>query len=77
MDRQKKGGSSPCEPPRFNAWLVAKGFGQITEIDYNDVFSLVVKHSSIHNFLSIVAMQDLEFERLDAKTAFLHGELKE
>ena len=77
MDLQKKEGLSPSEPPRFKARLVAKGSSQIPWIDYNDVFSLVVKHSSIYTFLSIVAMQDLELEQLDAKTAFLHGELKE
>ncbi|KAK1644705.1 hypothetical protein QYE76_062510 [Lolium multiflorum] len=46
-------------------------------IDYNDVFSPVVKHSSIRAFFGIVAMRDLEFEQLDVKTAFLHGELEE
>ena len=34
----------------------------------------MVKYISIHTFLSIVAMQDLELEQLDVKTAFLHGE---
>ncbi|KAK1631579.1 hypothetical protein QYE76_005894 [Lolium multiflorum] len=46
-------------------------------IDYNDVFSPVVKHSFIRAFFGIVAMHDLELEQLDVKTAFLHGELEE
>jgi hypothetical protein len=74
---KRKEGSSPSEPPRFKARLVAKGFSQIPGIGYNDVFSLVVKHSSIRIFSSIVAMQDLELEKLDVKTAFLHRELEE
>jgi hypothetical protein len=41
------------------------------------MFSLVVKHSSIRTFFSIVAMQYLELEQLDVKSAFLHGELEE
>jgi hypothetical protein len=41
------------------------------------VFSLIVKHSSIHTFFSIVAAHDLELEQLDVKTAFLHRELEE
>jgi ATP-binding cassette subfamily B (MDR/TAP) protein 1 len=41
------------------------------------VLSLVVKHSSIRAFFGIVAMRDLELERLDVKTAFLHCELDE
>ena len=41
------------------------------------MFLPVVKHSSIRTFFSIVAMNDLELEQLDVKTAFLHGELEE
>ena len=41
------------------------------------MFSPVVKHSSIRTFFSIVAMHDLELEKLDMKTAFLHGDLEE
>ena len=77
MDLQKKGGLSPSEPPRFKARLVAKCFSQIPGVDYNDVFSPVIKHSSIHTFFDIVAMRDLELEQLDIKTTFLHGELEE
>jgi len=54
-----------------------KGYSQIPGIDYNDVFSPVVKHSSIRTLLSIVAMHDYELEQIDVKTAFLHGELEE
>ena len=68
---------SSSEPPRFKTRLVAKGFSQIPGVDYNDVFSPVVKHSSIRTFFGIVAMRDLELEQLDVKTAFLHGELEE
>ena len=74
---KRKEGLSPSEPLKFKARLVAKGFGQIPGVDYNDVFSPVVKHSSIQTFFSIVAMHDLELEQLDVKTAFLHGELEE
>ena len=56
--------------------LVAKGYIQIPGIDFNDIFSPVVKHSLIRALLSIVAMCDYEFEQLDVKTAFLHGELE-
>ena len=45
-------------------------------IDYNDVFSPVVKHNSTHALFRIVVMLDLELEQLDVKTAFLHGELE-
>ncbi|CAM0870358.1 unnamed protein product [Alopecurus aequalis] len=74
---KRKEGLSHSEPPRFKARLVVKGFSQISGVDYNDVFSPVVKHSSIRTFFGIVAMRDLELEQLDVKTAFLHGELEE
>ncbi|KAG8480499.1 hypothetical protein CXB51_024647 [Gossypium anomalum] len=45
--------------------------------DFTNVFSPVVKHSSIRALFGIVVMHDLDFEQLDVKTAFLHGELKE
>ena len=74
---KRKEAMSPSEPARYKARLVAKGYSQIPGIDFNDVFSPVVKHSSIRILLSIVAMHDYELEQLDVKTAFLHGELEE
>jgi hypothetical protein len=71
---KRKEDYSPSEATRFKARLVAKGFSQIPDIDYNDVFSPVVKHSSIRALLGIVAMHDLELEQSDVKTAFLHGD---
>jgi hypothetical protein len=66
---------SPSKATRFKARLVAKGSSQKLGIDYNDVFSPVVKHSSICALLGIVAMDDLELEQLDVKTTFLHSAL--
>jgi hypothetical protein len=74
---KRKEGLSPKDRARFKSRLVAKGFSQILGTGYNDVFSPVVKHSSIHGFFGIVAMHDLELEQLDVKTVFLHGELEE
>jgi hypothetical protein len=52
---RRKEGLSPREPPKNKGRLVAKGFRQILGVDYNDVFSLVVKHNSFPTFFSIVA----------------------
>ena len=57
--------------------MVAKGFSQVERVDYHDIFSPMVKHSSIRLLLAYVAMFDLELEQLDVKTAFLHRNLKE
>ena len=63
--------------PRYKARLVVKGFGQKKGIDFEEIFSPVVKRSSIRVVLALAASQDLEIEQLDVKTAFLHGDLEE
>ena len=52
-----------------------KGFGQRKGVDFDEIFSLVVKMSSIRTVLVIVASMNLEVEQLDVKTAFFHGDL--
>ena len=65
------------EDPRCKARLVVKGFSQKEGIDFNEIFSPVVHHTSIRVLLAFVALFDLELEQLDVKTTFLHGELEE
>jgi hypothetical protein len=73
---KRKEGMTPKEPSRYKSRLVAKGFSQIPGIGYTDVYSPIIKHSSIRTFLSLVAMHDYELEQLDVKTPFLHGDLE-
>ncbi|GKB90779.1 putative RNA-directed DNA polymerase [Tanacetum coccineum] len=59
--------------PRYKARLVVKGFSQKKGIDFDEIFSLVVKMGSIRVVLALAASLDLEVEQMDVKTAFFHG----
>jgi len=61
----------------YKARLVVKGFAQKKGIDFDEIFFLVVKMTSIRTILSLVAVEDLYLEQLDVKIAFLHGDLEE
>nr|GEW53327.1 retrotransposon protein, putative, Ty1-copia subclass [Tanacetum cinerariifolium] len=63
--------------PRYKARLVARGFTQRAGIDYNEVFSPVVRHTSIQVILALTACKDYELEQPDVKMAFLHRNLEE
>ena len=62
---------------RYKARLIVKGFAQKKGIDFDEIFSPVVKMTSIRTILSIVEVEDLHLEQLDVKTTFLHGDLEE
>jgi hypothetical protein len=62
---------------RYKARLVVKGFAQKKGIDFDEIFSPVVKMTSIRTILSLVEVEDLHLEQLDVKTTFLHGDLEE
>ncbi|KAL9253629.1 Retrovirus-related Pol polyprotein from transposon TNT 1-94-like protein [Drosera capensis] len=68
---------SDSTSPRYKARLVVKGFGQRKGVDFNEIFSPVVRMSSIRTVLSLTATLDLEVEQMDVKIAFLHGDLEE
>jgi hypothetical protein len=62
---------------RYKARLVVKGFAQNKGIDFDEIFSPIVKMTSIRTILILVAVEDLHLEQLDVKTSFLHGDLEE
>lgn len=57
--------------------LVAQGFTQTYEIDYEESFVPVAKLNTIRVPLSIAANLDWRLRQLDVKNAFLNGTLKE
>ncbi|MCF7184052.1 hypothetical protein L3H42_11185 [Corynebacterium sp. MC-13] len=58
------------QKPRYKARLVIKGFGQRKGIDFDEIFSPVVKMSSIHTVLGLAASLNLEIEQMDVKMLF-------
>ncbi|GJT09207.1 putative RNA-directed DNA polymerase [Tanacetum coccineum] len=62
--------------PRYKARLVVKGFSQKRGIDFDKIFSPVVKMGSIRVVLGLTASLDLgRWKLMDVKTTFLHGDL--
>jgi hypothetical protein len=62
---------------KFKVHLVAKGYPQQKWVDYGEIFSPVVRRTSIGVVLQLVAHYDMALEQMDLKTTFLHGDLKE
>ncbi|KAE8707942.1 hypothetical protein F3Y22_tig00110365pilonHSYRG00006 [Hibiscus syriacus] len=71
----KRNGDDQVE--RYRARLVVKGYAQKEGIDFNEIFSPVVRLTTVRVVLAICATLNLHLEQLDVKTAFLHGNLEE
>jgi len=65
--------SDGCKKAR----LVAKGFFQIEGIDFDQIFSPVVRYESICLLLVAAVLEGWHIEGLDVKSAFLYGQLDE
>ncbi|GKG17466.1 ribonuclease H-like domain-containing protein [Tanacetum coccineum] len=62
---------------RYKAQLVANGSSQQLGIDFDETFSPVVKPTTIRTVLSLVVSRQWPIHQLDAKNAFLNGDLSE
>lgn len=74
---KKKDAIPMVEHVRYKVTLVAKCFLQREWVAYNEVFSPVVKQTSITVVLSIVTRFYMHMEYMDVTTAFVHGDLED
>ncbi|KAK4386032.1 Retrovirus-related Pol polyprotein from transposon TNT 1-94 [Sesamum angolense] len=75
--KEKKPTVSEKEGETFKGLLVTKGYSKQKGVEYDEIFSPVVRHTSIRTVLALVASWDLDLEQMDVKTTFLHGDLEE
>jgi hypothetical protein len=62
---------------RYKVHLVAKGYAQIHDVDYTEMFTPVVKFNSIRTLLALATKHNLEVHQIDVKAMYLNGDLKE
>ena len=58
---------------RYKNRLVVKMFARNKGIEFDEIFSLIVKMTSIKNILNLVVVEDLHLEQLDVKKPFSKG----
>lgn len=62
---------------KYKACLVVKGFEQKKGVNFDEIFSPIMKMTSIKVTLGLVASLDLKLEQMEVKTTFLYSNLEE
>ncbi|KAJ9551943.1 hypothetical protein OSB04_015988 [Centaurea solstitialis] len=60
---------------RYKARLVAQGFSQRPEIDYEETYSPVVDATTFRYLISLVIQEGIDMRLMDVVTAYLYGSL--
>jgi len=67
----KRGANGEVE--RYKAILMARGFTQTYEVDYNETFALVAKFTSICCILALAALEDMEIHQNGRENCISQG----
>ena len=59
------------------ACLVAKGFSQVEGVDFNKIFSPVVRFETVRLMLALATLENWHIESLDVCSTYLYGKLTE
>ena len=62
---------------KYKARSVARGFTKKECIDYDEIFTLVAKYTTIKTIISLAAVFGWKLHQMDVKTAFLNGKIEE
>ena len=62
---------------KHKARLVVKGYSQRKGVDYDEIYSPVVRIETIRVLIALAALEDWQIHHLDVKSAFLNGEISE
>jgi hypothetical protein len=57
--------------------LVARGFSQIEGVDFDQIFSPVVRYETVRLICTLAALEKWHMSTLDVRNAYLYGELSE
>ena len=61
----------------YRSCLIAKGFSQVEGIDFDELSSPVVYYETARLLLAVAALEDLDIQSIDIKTAYLYSDLDE
>ena len=56
---------------------MARGFSQKEGIDYEEIFSLVARYTSIKTIMELASMMKWDLHQMGVKTTFLNGLIEE
>ena len=59
----------------YRSLLVVKEFSQIKEINFDELFSLVVHYETACLFIAVAIYEDWDIHSIDIKTAYLYNNL--